>query len=120
MKFLADENIENEIIIALRLSGFEVLSIRETDPGIEDRSVLRIALSSDCILLTNDKDFGELVYRERRIAKGVILLRLGTTPIADRIERLKKVVSDHKSALLNSFSVISRNGLRIRKPYAES
>lgn len=119
MKLLADENIENEIIIALRLSGFDVLSIRETDPGIEDRSVLGIAQSSDCILLTNDKDFGELVYRERLLAKGVILLRFGTTPIADRIERLKKVFSDHRTALLNSFSVISNNGLRIRKPHAE-
>ena len=59
---VADENIEQYGINLLRLKGYDVLSIREKHPGISDREVVAIDRSNNGILLTEDKDFGELVF----------------------------------------------------------
>ena len=117
MKFLADENIEGEIVGTLRLAGFEVADVKEITPGIEDGAVLALANESEAILLTNDKDFGELVYRDRMASSGIILLRFEELSIADRIERLKEVLNEHSEDLPGSFSVVSDRGMRIRKMY---
>ena len=115
MKILADENIESEIVTALRLAGHSVSDIKETSPGIEDVEVLTIANDSDAILITNDKDFGELIYRDRQTSNGVILLRFGKLKIAERIELLIDVLDEHKNELPEAFTVISSTGVRIRK-----
>lgn len=115
MKILADENVEGEIVAALRQAGHSVSDIKETSPGIEDTSVLRIAADLGSILLTNDKDFGELIYRDRLVSKGVILLRFGKLEIAERIELLLGVLKDRESELNGAFTVITSTGVRIRK-----
>jgi predicted nuclease of predicted toxin-antitoxin system len=76
MRFIADENISRLVIERLRAGGFDVLSITETRSGAPDRHVLQAADAEDCILLTEDRDFGELVIRQRLDVRGVILLGL--------------------------------------------
>jgi predicted nuclease of predicted toxin-antitoxin system len=115
MKILADENIEREIVDALRRAGHIISDIKETTPGIEDTDVLMIAADSNSILLTNDKDFGELIYRDRLASKGVILLRFGKLEIAERIELLLGVLGERESELQGAFTVITSTGVRIRK-----
>lgn len=115
MKLLADENIESEIVTALRSVGFEVADIKDIDPGINDDDVLRRAKTSNAVLLTYDKDFGELVFRERLATNGVIFLRLPNTPRSEKIRRVVEVLSDHEVDLVGSFTVVSVRGLRIRK-----
>lgn len=115
MRLLADENIENEMIIGLRLAGFEVDSIRENTPGIEDGSVLDIANKTSSILLTSDKDFGELIYRDHQASNGVILLRFGDLPMQERIDRLKILLQDQRNSLVGAFCVVSSQGMRFRK-----
>ncbi|HMQ03625.1 MAG TPA: DUF5615 family PIN-like protein [Pyrinomonadaceae bacterium] len=115
MKILADESIESEIIRALRAAGHEVADIKEISPGIDDIEVLSRAAASEAILLTNDKDFGELIYRDRLIASGVILLRFGKLEIKQRIELLKTVLEEQKAKLTRSFTVVTAVGVRIRK-----
>ena len=61
MRFLADENVSRVVIARLRSAGFEVISIAETRPGSLDTDVLRAADAEDCILITEDQDFSELV-----------------------------------------------------------
>ena len=63
MKFLADENIDLPIAQLLRKNGFLVDYVLEIDPGINDEEVLNLANKESSIILTADKDFGELVYR---------------------------------------------------------
>ncbi len=63
MNFVADENIETSIIERLREDGHQVLSVAEMEPGILDDEVLDRANQASALLLTNDKDFGELVFR---------------------------------------------------------
>ena len=61
MRILADENIDYPVIRKLREQGFEVLSIMDMHQGEDDNFVLSVANKLECILLTNDKDFGDLV-----------------------------------------------------------
>ena len=70
----------------MRLDGHEVLYVVEMEPGIPDDEVLKLANNEDAILLTSDKDFGELVFRLRRIAAGVVLIRLFGLSSNDRAE----------------------------------
>jgi len=75
-KLLANENVPSRVIIALRGDGHDVSCIQEIGPGSTDEQVLQIARNEDRVLLTFDKDFGELAFRLGRIATpGVILLR---------------------------------------------
>lgn len=115
MKILADESIEYEIVRALRAAGHEVADIKEISPGIGDSEVLSLATSSEAILLTNDKDFGELIYRDGLISNGVVLLRFGKLEIKERIDLLKTVLEEQEAKLTSSFTVVSDVGVRIRK-----
>lgn len=62
MKFLADENVDGQIVERLRLEGYNVRYIAETDAGISDNEVLDMANREGLLLLTADKDFDELVF----------------------------------------------------------
>ena len=88
-KLLADENVPIEVIRALKRKGVDITSVIEFSPGLNDREVLNLANREDRILVTFDKDFGELVVREKVKVKGLILLRFAPIPqqIANRIQR---------------------------------
>lgn len=79
MKFVADENFPREALRLLRQSGFDVAAIAEISPGLPDSGVLEIASAEDRTLLTFDKDFGNLAFRQSLPAScGVILFRTGS------------------------------------------
>jgi len=74
---LADENIPSLVIRQLRGQGFDIVAISETSPSIKDSEVISVAFQTDRIILTADKDFGELAFRHSLHVPGIILLRLG-------------------------------------------
>lgn len=75
-RFLANENAPREAVVAARAAGIDVTWIVELQPGASDEVVLAMAQRDDRVLITFDKDFGELVFRHGRAASpGVILLR---------------------------------------------
>ncbi|MBN3905346.1 MAG: DUF5615 family PIN-like protein [Nostoc sp. NMS1] len=115
MKFLGDENLDWQIVERLRLDGHEVLYVVEMEPGIPDDEVLNLANNEGAILLTSDKDFGELVFRLRRIAAGVVLIRLFGLSSNDRAEIIVNAINEHTDELLGAFTVISSKSIRIRK-----
>ncbi len=115
MKFLGDENLDWQIVERLRLGGHEVLYVVEMGPGIPDDEVLELANNQGAILLTSDKDFGELVFRLRRIAAGVVLIRLFGLSPNDRAEIIANAINQHPDELLGAFTVISSKNIRIRK-----
>ena len=65
MKFLADESVDDPVVVLLRENTYDVDYIKELCPGANDEVVLKLALGSNSILITMDKDFGELVYRKK-------------------------------------------------------
>lgn len=73
MKFVADEGIDAIIVDLLRKNDHDVIYIAEYKSGIIDEEVLEITNSQNRILMTRDKDFGELVYRDRMVHSGIIL-----------------------------------------------
>ena len=81
MKFLADECVDRQIVDRLRQESYEVLYVVEMEPGISDDEVLNLANLEKSILLTADKDFGDLIFRQNKITTGVILIqRAGLLP----------------------------------------
>lgn len=114
MDLVADENVDALIITALRAAGHRVAYVQELDPGIDDARVLDLANRSNALLLTSDKDFGELVFRQGLVHAGVILYRLaGLTP--DRkAGAILNVLRRHGNALLGAFTLISHAHVRIR------
>lgn len=83
MRFLADESLERASVDAVRALGHDVTWVAEDTPSLPDEDVLARAVATNRILITADKDFGDLVFMRRLPATpGVILLRIGAGPDA--------------------------------------
>jgi len=115
VRILADENIEPFLVTWLRTAGHAVLSVRETNRGSGDSEVLRLALDTKRVLLTADKDFGELVFRQRRSAAGVILLRLHTASRREFIDLVQQHFPAIANAAPNHFVTVTNGALRVRR-----
>lgn len=115
MKWVADENIDRQVVAALREQGHEVVYIAEIDPAAGDPDILRLAVSSSSLLLTADKDFGDIVYRLRQAADGVVLLRLHGMNPEEKAEVISRVVEEHGEELRGAFTVVTQDKVRIRK-----
>lgn len=82
MKLVADEGVDSAIVDRLRRDGHQVVYIAEFEPGLDDEHVLALATEDEALLITPDKDSGELVFRLRRVTSGVVLVRLVGLPAA--------------------------------------
>ena len=115
MNFLADENLEMQVVERLRQDGHHVLAVVEMEPGISDEQVLKQANQLSALLLTSDKDFGELVFRLRRLSSGVILLRLAGLANSKKADLVVQIIHQYGEELVGAFTVISPQNLRIRR-----
>jgi predicted nuclease of predicted toxin-antitoxin system len=113
--FLADESIDRQIVEAVRRIGYEVLSIAEISPGIPDSQVLNRANEAGAVLLTADKDFGELVFRQHLLHSGVVLVRLAGSAPEAKAEILAAVIEARAGELELAFSVVTSKAVRIRR-----
>jgi predicted nuclease of predicted toxin-antitoxin system len=114
MNFVADESVDQPIVTRLREEGHTVLAIVEMEPSISDEVMLEIANQQGMVLLTGDKDFGELVFRDRRYAFGIVLIRLSGLTAMGKAEIVVSAVKEHGDKLVEAFAVISANNVRIR------
>jgi predicted nuclease of predicted toxin-antitoxin system len=115
LNIVADENIDVQIIDRLRADRHSVLSVAEFERGIDDEAVLRESRETNAILLTADKDFGELVFRQGLVHSGVVLIRLAGMASETKADIVSDVFAHHASELYRAFSVLSPRALRIRK-----
>ena len=115
MKLVADESVDGPIVARLRDDGHEVVSISEESPGARDEAVLKRAWDAGLVLVTADKDFGELVYRQRLPHAGVLLLRLTGLDEAEKCNAVARAVADRGPELPGAFSVLTADTLRIRR-----
>jgi len=88
---------------------------REIDPRMEDEKILDIAVSEKRMLITMDKDFGELVYNSGLSHSGVLLLRLEDAKADKKVETVERILTQHSNKLLNSFCIFQDGRLRIRR-----
>lgn len=115
MKFLADENIGLAVVEFLRKIGHDTSSIIETNPGVNDATVLKQTVKSKRILITADTDFGEPVFHSGESHLGVILLRLDDERNENKIRVLRKLLSTHTDDLSGNFVVVTDTSVRIRR-----
>ena len=115
MNLLCDESVDRQIVEQLRSDGHAVLAAVEMSSGVSDDEVLTAANAGTAVLITGDKDFGEMVYRQGSAAHGVVLIRLaGLTP--DRKAAVvSEVIRDYGPEMIGRFSVVSPGMVRIRK-----
>jgi predicted nuclease of predicted toxin-antitoxin system len=115
MRFLADENFPLPSIISLRQVGYEVISIAEESSGIEDTEVLARAASEKLVILTFDRDNGELIYRrELSPAWGIIYFRYQPRTPYEPAEQLLQLLSQTDISFERKFTVLEREQLRQR------
>ena len=115
MKFLLDESADYPLAAFLRGVGHDVTAIAHDYPhALTDRQVLVIAVNEARILITNDHDFGELIFRQHLAHHGVILFRLGGEELPVKTAWLAHVLRVHSADLLD-FLVITDRGVRIRR-----
>lgn len=114
MRFLANENFPFDAVEALRQQAHDVIWIRTDSPGISDPEVLRRAQAEDRILLTFDKDFGELAFRTKLSAtSGIILFRIKTPSSAAIAQKVVTAVALRED-WSGHFSVIEDDKIRMR------
>ena len=115
MRFLVDECTGPAVARWLREQGHEVFSVFDQARGMADEDVIRKAAAEDWILITNDKDFGEKVYRERRKHKGVVMLRLEDERPAVKVATVRRLLADYADRLVGHFLVVTETKVRIAR-----
>ncbi|MDQ3927647.1 MAG: DUF5615 family PIN-like protein [Chloroflexota bacterium] len=115
MKFLLDESADYPLAKHLTDLGYDVKAIAYDYPqALRDSEVLAIAQQEERILITNDTDFGELIFRRRLSHAGVVLFRLGSESVTAKIRWLDYVLAQHAEQL-EQFIVVTERGVRIRR-----
>ena len=113
MRFLADENFPLDAVDVLRKEGHQVGWIREDDPGSTDEKVLARAQLDNRILVTFDKDFGELAFRSRLPAScGIVLFRISTTS-SEHVARTVRDAISSRTDWSGHFSVVDNYRIRM-------
>ncbi len=114
MKFLADENLEYSIISFLKGKNIDVVAVRDLMKGAPDSEIITFAFENKLIIITSDKDFGELTFRLQKPNHGIILLRLNEENSIDKADILWTAIKKLGSDVINKFVVVERNSIRIR------
>lgn len=114
VKFIVDESTGKAVVQLLRQLGYDVLAVSESMSQASDADILKRALENSRILITNDEDFGELIYRSGKAHAGVILLRLSDERSANRVRVVRTVLEHHLGRLSGNFVVASEKRLRVR------
>jgi predicted nuclease of predicted toxin-antitoxin system len=115
MGFLADENVEAPIVAELRAIGHDVLYIIELGGSPSDDEIIKLANTERRILLTNDKGFGEKVFRSGRLLPGLVLLRFKNDDALLKAQTLSRVVQQFSHQLVGMFTVVTQTRVRMRK-----
>ncbi|MCP5053813.1 MAG: hypothetical protein GY940_41990 [bacterium] len=114
-KYLADEGFSFAITSVLREKGYCIKWIGDISPGVPDRVVYKMAEEDDRIILTEDKDFGELAVRYKLKATGVILLRINEAEKGLRQKRVIELLEKFPGKLEGHLVVIDSEKFRFRK-----
>ena len=114
MRILADENVARDVVAWLRTSGHDVLFAAESQAGAPDVHWAARAEQEQRVILTSDKDFGELVFRDGLTSHGIVLLRLDDLTVSEILARLQSAWSVVEANPAGRFIVITESRVRVR------
>jgi len=113
---IIDENVDQQIVDNIPKDKYEIISIREFSPGISDREIIELAKSKKKgIIVTEDKDFGELVFSHNIKDCSVIFLRYEKEDFRKIANNINKLLEDYYTKSEHYFITITINKIRIRK-----
>jgi len=115
MKFLVDECMGTSVVACLRDEGHDAVAVVEVMPQADDEEILARAASEGRIVVTNDKDFGEMVFRSGLAHRGVVLLRLRDERVENKVRMMKVVLAQVGERLRNHYVVVTESGIRVRR-----
>jgi len=115
MKFLVDECAGHHIAHWLHSQGYDTIAISETTPGLPDDAVLLKAFTENRILITADKDFGEMIFRNKYHHKGIVLIRLEQEDFVTKIAVIGTLLNLYPHDLSGNFTVITEKSIRITR-----
>jgi predicted nuclease of predicted toxin-antitoxin system len=113
MRFLADESCDFAVVRALRKAGHDVKAVAEMSPGISDEDVAMHSADEMRILLTEDKDFGQMIYTKSQVSAGVIFLRFPANARLSMSDMIVQLVEDYGEKLHRRFVVVNPSRVRI-------
>lgn len=114
LKFLVDVGVGRKVEEFLHASGYDVKTVRNIDPHAKDKDILAAAVTEARMVITMDKDFGDLVHNSGHSHSGVLILRLEDATGDQKAEIVKKILDEYADILLNAFCVYQDGKLRIR------
>jgi predicted nuclease of predicted toxin-antitoxin system len=114
LRFLVDLGVSVKVEEYLKREGFLVKSVREINPRMHDTEILKIASREHLMVITMDKDFGELVYNSGQQHSGVLILRLDNANGQEKVEVVKEILSEYAEKIVGNFCVFQNGKLRIR------
>ena len=115
MLFIADESCAGPVIRALRTAGHDVIAIAEISKGIPDERVMDRAFSERRVLITEDNDFGELVYVQKRPSAGVVLVKFHRRMRRTKPAAVVEAVATLGERLRDGFAVVEPGRVRLAK-----
>ena len=115
LRFLADESCDYNIVRALRANGHDVLAVSDETTRSVDRELIDHARREKRILLTEDKDFGWLVFVSAAESAGVILIRFPGNARVELAQTVSKLINEETEKLYGSFVVVQPGYIRIRR-----
>lgn len=114
MIFVGDESVDLPVLQTLAALGHEVLVVALRCPGISDQAVLELAQARSALLITCDKDFGQLVVSEGQRCAGVVLVRLPSYCPVGMADRVREAFLQSGDRWPGSFVVIQDQQIRVR------
>lgn len=116
MKLLANENFPYKSIYYLKEKGYDVLSIGMDNPSVLDSEIMKIAINEERIIMTFDRDYGELIFRHNyKPEQGVIYLRLDKYQPHEPGLIIEEIITNKEIDITRTLTVVDKNGIRQRK-----
>lgn len=113
VQFLADESCDFSVVTALRNKQFDVLAVVERAPGANDQQVIKLALAERRVLLTEDKDFGRLIFSAEEAGSGVIFIRYPANLRKELPGQVVSLAEREGERLRHAFTVVQPGRVRI-------
>lgn len=114
MRFLVDEGCDAIIVRTMRQLGHDVTFIAEISPGIPDEEVLTTAHTEQRVLVTEDRDFCELVFRDNKPSFGIILVRISDENRRQKATRITDLLETYEAELPNAMATLTLHTTKVR------
>ncbi|MFB6100577.1 MAG: DUF5615 family PIN-like protein [Candidatus Nanohalobium sp.] len=115
MKFIVDESTGKSIADFLEEGGYDTVFVGAEMKSASDSEIMERALEEKRIIVTNDKDFGELTIREGRDAEGILLLRLQLETPENKKKVLENILENHGDKIEGNLVIAREDQIKTRK-----